>query len=166
MSRGFVTLKMNESNFVNVNTFCKNSKLFQRTNFRESDFSRRSTTNTKLCKFQQLSKGFCVWFFHRVVSSSQSKCRIAVCSGPYVRVSNYDFQLADEIFQKSKKKVKKYDKSIIRRKTLEILSVNKCISEKKRTGSHERCKTISATNNYAPTNSTPALARARSATQQ
>ena len=63
---------------------------------------------------------------------------------------------------------KKYNKSIIQRDTLKSLWVNVNIWEKikKGTGFHRRSKNISATNSPAPTNSTLASARTRSATQQ
>ena len=46
-SRGFVIVKINESNFANENTFFRNLKLFHRIGILESDFLRRfaSTIN-------------------------------------------------------------------------------------------------------------------------
>ena len=41
MSYGVVILKMNQSNFVKVNTFLEILKLFERTNFCESGFHGR-----------------------------------------------------------------------------------------------------------------------------
>ena len=52
MSRGFVILKINESNFLDVNICFRNLKLYQRTYLRESGSPRRFSM-TKLCKFRQ-----------------------------------------------------------------------------------------------------------------
>ena len=52
MSRGFVVLKTNESNFINVNNFLKNSKVFQIIHLHELGSPRRCLT-TELWKHRQ-----------------------------------------------------------------------------------------------------------------
>ena len=63
---------------------------------------------------------------------------------------------------------KRYNKSIIQRKTLARNFMDKCKhfrKKKKTTYFHRRSKNISATNSSVPTNSSPASGRTRSTKQ-
>ena len=88
--------------------------------------------------------------FHHVVSPLQFQM-------PYCSKSRYDFQLANEIFQKPKSEGKKYVKGYESEKSNRNY-VGKCKNSRKekRKSSYGNSKNISAKNNFTPNNSTVA----------